>query len=103
MRKDEKRIVWGVSYTVRSSPQDKWSKDWSGPLGVYAFWSESSDVSSIMNVNFDDLDVFAKRPFFFRTRQQARDAIKHHKEEWWIKYRIDTYELSWKLLEEDRS
>jgi len=85
--------VWGIYYKIRVSPKSKWTKQ-VGPVGVFAL--------SNMFQNKELVDVLRGRPFFFRTRALARNAVKELNEicaESWqqcAKYVVRPIELCWK-------
>ena len=84
------RRVWGIWYTIRANSKAKWSKRWTGPIGVYG-------------VDLIPLDVknrFAGRPFVFTTRKQAREMAEHLDEKsnrtWtWVKRQVRPITMTW--------
>jgi hypothetical protein len=88
-RKGTKR-VWGIWYTIRAH-ENKWDSFWFGPIGVYGI---SFDFPAEIR------GWLSQRPFFFRTRKQARDHARKLMGEknitWeWIKYQVRPIRLSW--------
>ena len=57
-------IGWGISYKLKQFPRSKWV----GPCGIYFMGSVPHDVK----------DNFVRMPFFFRTREAAREEIKQY-------------------------
>ncbi len=68
-------ILWGIEYTLKMD--DKWSRQWTGPCGVY---STPFDMSPEL------ADILRGRPFLYRTRKQAVAACQKSRKDI-IKYR----------------
>ena len=80
--------VWGIYHKVKANGM--WCRNWTGPCGIYgmSFRDKLGDVA----------DIVAGRPFFFRTRKQARDEVKKQEERSnqtriWVKHKVAPFEL----------
>lgn len=79
--------VWGLEYTIKIN--GKWLKKWTGPCGIYAMYCmDKPDI---------DFSIFEGRPFFFRTRKQARKEAKLQSYGT-AKFRAIPFELTWRRL-----
>ena len=85
--------VWAIFYRVRSSTDSKWC-NWVGPCGVY-----------VLNFLLHDeiLDALRGRPFFFRTRKQARikirEILKDKNISWtWVQYKTRPIKLTYEVI-----
>lgn len=58
--------VWAIFFRIRVTQNSKWCK-WCGPCGVFTLLFRPSKVLT---------DILQGRPFFFRTRKQAREKAK---------------------------
>ena len=94
MKKHKKAYrVWAIYYQVRYSRHDKWS-EWVGPLGAYC-------LGEIISKEL--LDILGGRPFFTRTRKQARNVaeIKSRKanKTWkWVRYTVRPIHLTYEEI-----
>lgn len=84
-----KRIGWGISYRIRVDSNSKWCR-WVGPVGVYG----------VAHVPQRIREELSNRPYFFRTRVQARKiaqarTIESNKTWTWCQYAVKKYKLSW--------
>jgi len=85
----KKRTVWGICYTIRVNSNAKWVP-WVGPTGVYGMAHVPQKIR----------DELSGRPYFFRTRKEARKVAKagtlESNKTWtWCKYRVKKYYLIW--------
>ena len=83
------RIVWGISYAIRVNSDAKWCP-WVGPIGVFGM----AHVPQKIRGELSD------RPYFFRTRKEARKAaevktLESNKTWTWCKYTVKKYHLMW--------
>lgn len=62
--------VWAIFYRIRTCSQSKWGS-WTGPCGVYAL-----NYTQKFPLHGKITDALSGRPFFFRTRKQARTMAK---------------------------
>ena len=88
-----KRIVWGICYSIRVNSNAKWVP-WVGPVGVYGIKYVPQELKNQL----------AGRPYFFRTRAEARKVAKAREIEsnktWtWCKYTVKKYQLSWEEVQ----
>ncbi len=85
--------VWAIFYRVRSNSHSKWS-GWAGPCGIHV----------VLPISPSELvETLSGRPFFFRTRKQARAAAtKLGKEKnitWtWVQYCVKPAELTYRII-----
>lgn len=87
--------VWGIFYRIRCSSTDKWSKNWTGPMGVFALTSP---------IDKDLKDYLSGRAFFFRTRKQARTEAKkqdeHSNRTWtWVQHMVRPIKLTYEVIQ----
>jgi len=81
--------VWGIWFAIRVNSVAKWG-NWHGPIGVHVIKFVPQEIK----------DVLPHRPFFFRTRKQAREHakkadVKSNKTWVWIKHQVRPIELTW--------
>jgi len=93
--KQEKRIVWGICSTIRVSSYAKW-RPWVGPIGVFAM----THIPAKIGIKIE----LSGRPYFFRTRAEARKIAKaktlERNKTWtWCKYKVKKYQLSWEEVQ----
>jgi len=84
--------VWAIFYRVRSSSISKWTK-WTGPCGIYVV-QPTAPPEIIM--------ALRGRPFFFRTRRQARNTAKKLDQKsnitWtWVQHTVRPMTLTYKM------
>lgn len=85
--------VWGIFYRVRSNSGSKWGK-WIGPCGV--------NILPLL-IQEDIKEALQGRPFFFRTRQPARNMVKKLNEKrnitWtWVCYCVKPVRLTYETI-----
>ena len=86
--------VWCIFYRIRINSNTKWS-GWCGPCGIYALdYSCSKRMTNSLR----------GRPFFFRTRKQARDMAKEldlkKNITWtWVQHTVRPVNLTYKVLQ----
>ena len=85
---NNERIVWGVEYAIILWGHPK-KDDWSEPIGVYG-------LSKHLQNKLDCVNSFAGRPFFFRTREEAREEARRQKWKGVVAARAKKYILSWR-------
>jgi len=83
------RIVWGISYAIRVNSDAKWCP-WVGPIGVFGMAHVPQKIRGELS----------GRPYFFRTRKEARKVAKagtlESNKTWtWCKYSVKKYYLIW--------
>jgi len=88
-----KKIVWGICSTIRINSNSKWLS-WIGPIGIYGIKEVPQELENQL----------AGRPYFFRTREEARKvakakALRNNKTWTWCKYKVKKYQLSWEEVQ----
>lgn len=85
--------VWAIFYRIRVNSNSKWCK-WVGPCGVFLLGFPSSKVLT---------DILRGRPFFFRTRKQAREMAKELDQKsnitWtWVQHTVRPMKLTYEEI-----
>lgn len=83
--------VWAIQF--KSKWGGTWS-DWTGPVGPFY-------LESRRTISGDLLDAMSHRPFFFRTRRQAREEAAIHTGKY-VKCRVLPYTLTWEKRKEQK-
>lgn len=69
MKKRQPTFVWGVEYRTRHRKDEEWI----GPCGIFMYLGH---YVLPLEPAHPIIDQLWDRPYFFRTRKQAREAMK---------------------------
>ena len=88
--------VWCIFYRIRVSSDSKWL-DWIGPCGIGILFSHSLFIGEELT------NALQGRPFFIRTRKQARAIAKEIDEKsnitWtWIQHTVRPIKITYEVL-----
>lgn len=88
--------LWCIFYRIRVSSNSKWCK-WVGPCGIGILSSHSIFIGPEL------INALQGRPFFIRTRKQARAIAKEINEKsnitWtWVQYTVRPVKITYEVL-----
>lgn len=92
MRENQSAYVWGVEYRTRHLKDDEWT----GPCGIFMY---TSHAALPIKWSRPLIDQLWDRPYFFRTREQAREAMKAVRGDGtYFVWRVVKYRLLWEKV-----